>query len=545
MLEEEMLNKMKVLLISERLNDALDMKIYGFENITRFKTMMEAANYFKDNPKEFEQYHLIMLGRNSNELDDEKIINFEDMILKNELEKKCISGCITYFDGMAGKLDMSEITGISCFINNELIKIKVPPMYKRSYSPAKKFVEYINEDNIFVRRVLESNINNAKSNFFENSSACSASKRKQDLSILSVNHTYSPSYYSYRGFFGMEEIYVHRQMEEVANQLGVQFQFWESNDRFLCKRYIIQNLKKYDILLAPNLQILNSIMKILKESDEEYTDINRKLNLLVTADETPIGKLTEESENIPDFGYSIKLEYFFNGVSNEDFNINVKEYRLQNKDDFYVARSIIEASASIYNDKLIKERMSGIENFDFNQSTYYDQEYTDYENKEDERQRKILESIEKISTLRYIIKSISDSENELSPIYSDELKITQNPYSLFDDIFPIDGVKIENIIDGEVVSSMIIEYNPFSKYLNRIELQYLTESGTLSDSQAVAIYTSKYGKYTDYAKPNEKQMAVINEIEEKVERLFLPYLEQISNEASLQADSNPKENVKR
>lgn len=539
MFEEEMLDKMKVLLISERVNDALDLKIYGFKNITRFKTMIEAANYFKDNPKEFDQYHLIMLGRNSNEVDDEKIIDFEDMILKNELEKKCISGCITYFDGMAGKLDMSEITGISCFINNELIKIKVPPMYKRSYSPAKKFVGYFTEDNILVRRILENNTNNTESNFFETSNACSASKRKQDLGILSVNHAYPSSYYSYRSF-GTEEIYVHRQMEEIANQLGVQFQFWESNDRFMCKRYIIQNLKKYDILLAPNLQILNSIMKILKESDEEYTDINRKLNLLVTADETPIGKLTEEGENIPDFGYSIKLEYFFNGISNKDFNINVKEYKLQNKDDFYVARSIMEASASIYNDKLIKERMSGIKNFDFNQSTYYDQEFAEYERKEDERQRKILEPIEKISTLRNIMKSISDRETELSSLYSDKLKITQHPYSLFVNIFPIDGVKIENIIEGKVVSSIIIEYNPVSKFFNRIELQYLTESGTLSDSQAVAIYTSRYDKTTDYDKPNEKQMAVINEIEEKVEHLFLPYLEQISNEVNLQADSIPK-----
>lgn len=499
--KNELLTKANVLLISDDEEDYEELKKSGFKNISYFKSIIRADNYFRNNPNELEQYHIIINGSHkvqrccfNGEVElDKKINETKHKALVTHLYKTERFNQIEYNTLLNDWENHKswEITSHSLKnVYEEIIKAAIiTEVLKKvktteSFSPAK---DYINPNKLPLP------------------------SKKSDLKILYL-----------------DKIRVSRYADKIAETLGLNITFKEDDNTTLGK-YVKASLGEYDIIIVSD-SYSRSILDMNKESTEQCKDTGRELTLLVTYDKKSIPEMDEDKKlDMDGFGLKINLNYSFGGNLAPDQEKHSKEFRVLRRHDDEVPNDayktfdeneitemegIIEAVVNIYNESLLQNDKESIDDLDFLSMEELDREFEIVEQKENNRILKALEPIKNYDSMIYTITNyMSYLKRGFIEKEPTGLRVTERK----------DFYQIDNIENEHIVSSITVPKNYKKDNLRVFKIRTTLNDGSLSKPRFVGLYTRKYEKLENVPyRPNESQRKALTDIYEKINTLIRP-----------------------
>ena len=499
--KDKVLNTANILLISDIQDDYDELIKYGFKNVDYFKSIIRANQYFAKHPEELEKYHIILKG--------------------NQNVQHCCFGGEVELDRTINKLRDNK-------------HILEPSLYRYDYPDHIELVTYLSDRNnhrswdtkertytdIFDRIVENTLINHTLEKVglidkkfvpiqdYINPNRLPLPTKKSDLKILYL-----------------DSIRVSEYANRIASELRLNIEFKEDNNCSLGK-YVKSNLGKYDIIIVTRIYSGN-LLSMNHESTEQCKDTGKELTLFVAQDDFRFGVDSDLADGI-------KLRYVFGGNYAPNSEYHGKEIRIlrqpievEAKDECRIKydqsqysqmKGIIEASVNFYNQALLQMGKPAISDLDFKTAEELDQDYVNaYENKKAIREAE-LAPIRLFDNIRNSITSyLNYRKNGLIIQNPEGLKITEGK----------DGIKVENIYQGRTLCAIVFPKDYKHDNLRIFEIQTLSKKGTLSSSQTIGVYTSKYENLESIPdRPDEKQESALISIEKKINVALRPLNEE-------------------
>lgn len=518
---ENVLNNINVLLISDNKEDYEGLINSGFKNIDYFKSIIRADAYFDEHPEELEKYQLVLLGNQNvqnccfyGNVDlEKKLYRLREItaviqvpIRRTETSEKRVIESFLSDIKHRRSWDICEGTIESFYdrvIENLLIN-KVLDESRTVFESFKPYVEYINPNRIIP-------------------------KNKKDLKILYLDAVSVSTYALF-----------------VANELGLDITFKEDNNSSL-GLYAKSHLGDYDIIIASHSYSKN-ILGMNQESTEQCKDTGRELTLLVTYEET--SPMSKDS-----LGDTLRLEYSYGGNLAPHDSIKSKEMGVLKKrvkdhpelDNQYILAgysdmlAILESAVSLYNEALNMKRIAKVKGTRFKTAEEINEEYLYALTVGEEQRRKELEPIIAFDSIRYeIINFLRNKRSRQTKRTPKDIRIIEVK----------GGIRVENIIGGQVVCALTFKREYTEEGLRIFTLETPTKKGTLSSPEVLGLYTRIYDRRENVpSRPNLLQMNALSSIEKKVAYAVKPINDEVwkkQNEQDSQRTlklTNPKSPV--
>lgn len=477
-----------ILLVSSCEEDYEALKNYGFENISYFRSIKRADEYFNNHPEEINNYDIYLRGNHSvfHEYHEFKCINNDNLVeyWLSTYDGNEVWSCSFYDHKLGTSYSLKRISHerlldnivINCITNHHLDEPKKRPSFEA-------LKDYINPNKLELP------------------------KRKSDLKILFLG---SGNEITYSGLF---------------EELGLNVTYAEDMNPALYD-HVEKRLGEFDIILASRTYS-SRLLYMNLESTEQCKDTGRRFTTLVVYDDFEKNVSGQGDWRTPAYyGTEIKLEYSFGGELSEGLKYESKEYRtiicsaegLTESPSYslkkqVLAKNVLEEAVNIYSDTLKQLGEAGIENLDFNSAEDYDKEYQEtVENEEKERQ-KYLGPILEYNRLVSRISQYLDYRKEgyiKEPLVGLRIKLAD------------DSVHIENISQDRILCTMTIPLSYVENDLRVFSVQTLNKKGVLGKPEIVGLYTKRHEQFSVPKRPDDKQMSVIEAIENKVEAVIGP-----------------------
>lgn len=516
--KEKVFNNANILLISDDVRDNEGMVNYGFKNIDYFKSIIRANEYFEKNPEELNKFHIILKG-NQNVQGS----SFESRVpLENKFDE--LQGKENKFVSRLSRYDYNDHTNYHMYILDR----DEHHSFGLQLSSYDEIFDKLIED-CYINNLLEkTKVSNKKfvpHEDYVNPNKLPLPTKKKDLKILYL-----------------DPIRVSIHAKKAAKELGLNVEFKEDNNSALGKE-VKSNLGNYDIIIASDMYSFN-LVNMNKESTEQCKDTGRELTLLLVKRDN----LLVDQE----LGKGLRIYYSYGGELAPNTNYTCKEFDIlrenidldelyyknlkTDQDEYSVIKAVLQSAVALYNQRL-KEITNGLDDFDFKSAEEFDEEF---KIAKEEKTRKRIEEMAPINDFnhfRYVVeKYIENKNNGLIKKEPEGLKITETEK----------GFRVDNICQGRIICSIIYTKSN-KKNIIFMDIQTINNKGYLSPPETVSLYTSKDANYENLApKPNEKQLAAIASIENKVNTYLEPIndkvQEQIENQEKIE---EAKETVKR
>lgn len=475
-----------ILLVSSCEEDYEALKNYGFENISYFRSIKRADEYFKEHEEEIENYDIYLKGNHSvfhehheysrTALNNKNLVDFWHHTYDGNEVWPC--SFHDYKLGTSYRLEkisherLLDNIVINCITNHYLDE----PKKRLAFEPIK---DYINPNKLELL------------------------KRKSDLKILFLGR-------------GNELVY-----HGLSEELGLNVTYAEDMNSALYD-HVEKRLGEFDIILASRTYS-SRLLGMNDESTEQCKDTGRRFTTLVVYDDFEKNITGQGDWRQPAYyGTEIKLEYSFGGELSEGLKQGYKEYNAiicpagDMKSHLTLrtlAKNVIEEAVNIYSDTLKQLGEAGIENLNFNSAGDYDKEYQEtVENEEKERQ-KYLNPILEYNGLVSRISQYLDYRKEgyiKEPLEGLRVELVDN------------SVHIENISQDRILCAMTIPLSYVETDLRVFSVQTLNKKGVLGKPEIVGLYTKRHEQFSVPKRPDEKQMSVIKAIENKVKTVIVP-----------------------
>jgi len=509
----ESLNKLNVLLISDDQEDYEELKRCGINNISYFKSIIRADNYFRLNPDELKKYNIIINGSHkvqqccfNGSVDlDKKINELKRKVLVLHLNKNEIYGQVEY---------ETYLHDWEKFKDYRLHSHSLKTVYEEIIRHALTYyANTINRDEEFI-----------PIKDYINPNRLSLPSKKRELKILYLDN-----------------FSVNRYAKIIANELGLDITFKEDDNTTLGK-YVKSSLGDYDIIIVSDSHS-RSILDMNYESTEQCKDTGRELTLLITYDIDSIDLIDEDNNRNNNTGSSIELNYVFGGNQAPDYEKHKIKYRVLRKPKDYVPegcfksydendiaaiKGTIEGAINIYNEALLQKKGATLEDLNSPSIEDLDKEYENFYDKEIQRKYAALEPIRNFDQMIYTITNyiyyLKHGFIEEEPL---GLKVTEKKKSY----------QIDNIENGHIVGSITVPKNYKEDNLRIFKIRTLKD-GNLGKANIVGLYTRKYQNLKNIQnRPDESQMEVLSDILEKIHTIISP----LCNEAWDKENLIPKQ----
>ncbi len=480
--KEELLNNANVLLISDDEEEYNKIIKFGFKKVDWFKSSVVADNYFKENKKTLNKYHILMRG-------SQTYLNikyeFEDILKENRnIVRSGYSICHFsdlpdkhFFENFRDELTCNRWQVNSPNYNDILESIVTVSIMKEVLGKIDK--KYLNAKPIEIT---------------SNPNKLPLPSKKEDIKILCL-----------KGYNDLNCV------KSVADKLGLNITFKENNN---FDSYINRNMGDYDIIFAHN-SCHPEILRYKKEAIEQCKETGRQLALFMTYDSVETYSSDENGEwEFGKYGNELKLKYILVDESLKDDDVKEGSFHVINGEnaDKNVMMATVESAVNIYNDRLKQINGVGIKDIDFKTADEYDKEYKLLKEKDNERMEKIL-------------KPIKDMNNMLSTI--DSYLVYKNWLDEEDTNFKINKGKdgliiIEEIALGKPVARLATIDKNNDTFRDFI-FSYEDENHSIKDKKRYGFYTSKHNDELYVPeKPDEYTLKRLNEFEEKINKTLGP-----------------------
>ena len=500
-LKQEILDKVNVLLISDREEDYQSMIDFGFKNIDFFRSIIRANNYFMNHKEELKKYRLIVKGNQSvesccfgNYEEVERLISEQWRLTPTE------------------SIDINIYESIGAYDTY----LRDKKNHRSWHVKEKSYADLWNKViiNMISTNVLEGiDLNNEKFIPLEdniNPNRLPLPKKKKDLKIL------------YLGAISIPD-----KAERINEELGLDIEFKEDNNYTLSK-VVKRNLGNYDIIIASQIYSGN-ILGMNKESTEQCKDTGRDLTLLATYQEDYMA-----NEKI---GNSLKLRYICGGLlannnhyTEKDFKAPFQDIEVDGIDSFSnqykiekysKTKTIIEAVVNLYNDALIEAGKDPLEDLDLRNADTFDEEYNkkeeEFRQQEELRRQEREKHLAPIRLFDKLKKEVMDylkySNNGILHGYINGLEITELK----------DAIRLEIKYDGICYGALTFKKAYKEEDLRVFEVQYINKKGYLSYPQTYGLYTKKYESLESIPpRLDDKGQKVLSLMEKKISSSISP-----------------------
>lgn len=499
--KETLLNNLNILLISDTTFDYDSLLEYGFHHIDYFRSIVRASKYFKEEMKELEKYHMILIGSHMvNEesfleqlksLNDSLLVEVETNRLQKSIELSCYLG--DYQNRRSWLAKESNYTDLLDRIL-ECLMINQMGEKQKKYYPIR--VECQRE------LVMPST--------------------KMDLKVLCL------------------DVDLDRQdMESLEKKLGFSIEFSRGDIHSVENR-----LGDFDIMIASN-DTSNKLLWMSSEVREQAIDTGRTFSLLVTYQDQHIPLFDEDNRlDIYGYGSRIHLNYIVNDgsfsiVEEMDFHHlydkvedDLSLEQLENRKKKSSIKGVVEASVSLYNDCL----RNPISDISCKDADTFDREYLIAETKEKKRQLDALEPIYEYDKLKSAVEEyLRYQQDGVITKKIDGLVIVNLP----------DSIYIKTTYEHKPLCAITIPKVEYSDNLREFYVQTVT-NGLLNEKEKVGFYTRKFEFLPGVAqRPNEEQMKAIKAIEKKVDYHISPLIKNSWTETIKETKKDRKGKIKK
>lgn len=478
--KQNLLGNLNILLISDTSSSYEALLDYGFHHIDYFRSIVRASKYFKEERKELEKYHMVLIGSHIVEektfleqLKKQKdclLIEIEDNRLSNGVElSSLLNDYQNYRSWVAKESTYSNLLDriTECLIINQVEK------KQKKYYPVK----------------------------IEQPKRIKIPMVKKDLKILYLD-------------VDLEG----KDVKSLRDELELDIEFSNKDIRFMENR-----LGDFDIIIASK-DTSNKLLKMSGEVREQAIDTGRTFSLLVTYQNQHIYSFDEDNQ-LDTYGYGsrIHLNYIvnessFSVVEEMEFHHlydkiveedTLKQFEIVRKKS--VTKGVVEASVSLYNDCLRRP----ISDIHCKDADTFDREYLLVENKEKKRQLDALKPIYDYDRLKSKVEEYLKlrKEGSITPKLNG-LAIVELP----------DSIYIKTLYEHKPLCAMTIPKIDSGDNLREFYVQ-TAKNGVLNEKEKVGLYTRKYESLPGVAeRPNEEQIKLIQFVEKKVDYHISPLL---------------------
>ena len=495
--KDKVLSTANVLLVSDVQDDYDELVKYGFKNVDYFKSIIRADQYFSKHPKELEKYHIILKGNQN-------------------VQHCCFDGDVELDRKFSDLRDRKHILK--------------SPLDRYDYSDHMELVSYLNDSinhrswdtkeqsytDIFDRIVENTLINHTLEKV-----GLKDNKFAPIQDYINPNRLPLPTKKSELKILYLDSISVCEYADRIASELGLNIDFKKDNNCSL-GRYVKRNLGKYDIIIVTDTYSGN-LLGMNHESTEQCKDTGRELTLFISQKDFYWGV-------DGDLADGIKLGYVFGGNYAPDSKYHSKEIRIlrqpievgqkneywtkYSQSEYSQMKGIIEASVNFYNQALLQNGKSPINDLDFKTADELDQDYVNaYENKKAIREAE-LAPIRAFDGIRYAVSSyLRYTKEGLISQLPEGLRITESK----------NGIKVENIYQERTYCSITFPKEYKQENLRIFEIQTLSKKGNLSAPETIGVYTSNYDNLESIPnRPSEKQATALSSIDKKINVALQP-----------------------
>ena len=483
--KDELLNKINILLISDNEKDYQELVDYGFKNIVRFKSIINADKYFASHPDDFNKFHFTIKSRQKvqrvcfhgdTELDS-NIYN-----LPHEVANLYIwdytdnNNYRFYLDG--NRLEASDMKTILDYYMNKLLK---DVLLQKNIKKATPIV--IEEPKMPIKEYPKS---------------------KKDLKILVL----------------LSGIVFTTDDDAIRKYTGTNAEIIEDNNSSLGK-YVIRNMADYDIIIASKVYS-GSLIEMNQEYTEQAKLTGRRLGLVAIYDHESIYNVTSDGDFLFDYiGTELIVKTAMGGLDAQNPEINKTSYKVKADNRVISSSSIIEKAIINYHEELKKINGVGLENVEPNKFSRYEEDYEKANKKYEEDKKAYISQVTVYdNVLASAQKYLSNKKKGLIKKSLEELKITESD----------NGITIESYLGSRKICTIVMSQNPDNK--NRVfYIQTLKENGTPTGLCEVAIYPIE--KRFNLTRPNDKQLSAIFNIWKKMENNLIPINESVTQQVKL------------
>lgn len=483
--KEQILNKVNILLISDNENDYKELVMYGFENISYFKSIIIANEYFEEHPEELTNFQMVIKGR-------------------QKVQRVCFGG-ETELDRKIYNLphevadihiyDYPNETDYCYYLDNER---------QRTHN-MKDILDYytkqvLNDENLQkgIRRTERFTIEEPQL------PSIKYPKSKKDLKILIL---LSGCVYT-------------TDEESIKKHLGIDIQI-EGDDNNGLGNFVIRNMGNYDIIIASNCYSKN-----LVEMNEEYTEQGKRkgkgLGIVGTYESDSIFYHTSDNSYISNYiGTELKTHYVICGVNAIYSDVLKEKYKIKADDRVNMASSLVEKAIIAYHEALKNINGVGLEDVVLEDFNRYSEEYEKANIQYEQDKKEYAKQVETYDNiLREAKRYLANKKKGRIKSPLADLKIVETS----------NGIIIENYVGARKICSLTFSLNEENK--NRVFfIQTLKENGILSSNYEVALFPIE--KKFNIARPNEKQLSALFGIWKKMEHNLVPINAGCDEELSL------------
>lgn len=496
-----------VLLLSDDEEDLEQLRAVGFTHIDQFTSLTEADWYFNMHPELLERYQLIV---NNMDLETPEYWNAINLLIR------------------IGDLDRRRTINAALTNNNQDYKlsfydIRIKGHWSKSsqerqelYKSLAKKVATMPERSIQMPIEIKRDSNPPQ---------LPLPQTKASLKILYLEKLgeidYSPN---------------------LAEKLGVNITCMPE-DEYTLGTSTQYKLGDYDIIIAPE-ESSSKLLEMVNEANYQCQATGRQLVLLLTYDYKTVNVLKEYTDyDYDSHGDKVTLRSISAGPLGTK-NPCLKEYHVLKKeikpypymiDCEEVVKSILEEAVCQYNNVLIENNQSKIEDLDATSCEAHEDEFQKFEEEYELRTNPDMQAIAKYDKLKNTVNEYLESKNN-KPLF----KSTKDLDILETETAVIVGVKRLGTIIGTITYSKSEEFLA-SDNIRTFGIQTLNKKGKLASPTVVGIYTKKYeGLSSTPPKPTYQEMQTFNVICQKVSDIIEP----LNKRAKKKATDDSKQKVK-